>query len=87
MHVRTIEDVIRNDYAKIYKKEYLKAKAEAKAIAKAEAKALEKQETAIRLLKRGTPIGLIQIATDLPISAIYDIAKSQKLPVVSPSSD
>ncbi len=94
MHIRTMEDVIRDDYARIYRQKYKKDMAEATAAARAraraeirsETKAEEKQETAIRLLKKGTSIDLIQIATELPIAAINDIAKSLKLPIAAPIS-
>ncbi len=71
MHIRTMEDVLRDDYTRI---------------GKSKGKIDEKQETAIRLLKKGTSIDLIQIATELPIAAINDIAKSLKLPIAAPTS-
>jgi len=65
MHVRTIEDVMRDDYTRI---------------GKAEGKTEEKQATVIRLLKMGVSISLIQAATDLSVAAINNIAKSLKAP-------
>ncbi len=70
MHVRTIEDVMRDDYTRI---------GMAKGIAKG--KIEEKQATVIRLLKEGVSINLIQAATDLSVAAINNIAKSLKAPV------
>lgn len=75
MRIRTMEDVLRDDYTRIGKAE-----------GKTEEKIEEKQETAIRPLKKGTSIDLIQIATELSITAINDIAKSLKLPIATPIS-
>lgn len=75
MRIRTMEDVLRDDYTRIGKVE-----------GKTEGKIEEKQETTIRPLKKGTSIDLIQIATELSITAINDIAKSLKLPIAAPTS-
>ncbi len=79
-----MEDIMSNDYfTESWKEAWIEGWKKGWTEGWKEAKALEKQETAIRLLKRGTSIDLIQIATELPIAAINDIAKSLKLPIVA----
>ncbi len=68
MQVRTMEDVIRDDYRRIYEQE-LDAKVQAQ-IRK------EKANTAKGLLEEGIPVSVIQKVTKLSVAAINRIAQS-----------
>ncbi len=88
MRVRTMEDVIRDDYRRIYKKEWTaegwakglaegmeKGAAKVRAEADAEIRK-EKTNTVKGLLEEGIPVSVIQKVTKLSVAAINRIAQS-----------
>ena len=85
MHVRTMEDVIRDDYRRIFKKQWkeegkLEGKLEGRLEGRLEGKEENSIEIAKRMLKEGCSIEFIKKITQLSTATISKLAQSLSLP-------